>query len=247
MPVPAWPFPTALAHRGGGALAPENTLAAFDRGWQHGYRAAETDAVLSADDVPVLLHDETLERTTNGHGSVAAHTAAELEQLDAGSWFGSAFAGAPVPRLAQALQHCRVRGIWLNVEIKPVSGYEQRTGMRVAQVVAQLYPVGAAAPLPLLSSFSRQALQAARTAAAHLPRALLVEAIPGDWQRALQALDCVALHCDHRTLTQEQVLQVKSAGYGVLCYTVNDPERARVLRAWGVDAICTDRIDLIAP
>jgi len=238
-----WPYPRLLAHRGGGALAPENTLAAFDVGARHGYRAAEVDAVLSADSVPVLLHDAGLERTTDGSGCVADRTAAELMLLDAGSWFGQEFAGARIPTLQQALRHCADLGVWLNVEIKPVAGHEARTGALVAETVARY---GAGAP-PLLSSFSRVALAAARRAAPQLPRALLCESIPTDWEKQLDALDCVALHCSHRRLAAAQAGRVKAAGYGLLCYTVNDVRRAAELWGWGVDAICTDCIDAIGP
>ena len=255
-----WPYPRYLAHRGGGSLAPENTLAAFDAGLRHGYRAAEIDAVLSADGVAVLLHDENLDRTSNGRGSVARHSAAELALLDAGSWFGPEFAGEALPTLQQALSHCARHGIWLNVEIKPVSGHEAQTGQVVARTVADFThpaPVQSGpgqtvsaltrtpAQAPLLSSFSRTALAAARLAAPQLPRALLCTALPPDWEAALADLACVALHCDHRRLDAAQAARVRAAGYGLLCYTVNDPQRAAQLRAWGVDAICTDRIDCI--
>ncbi|HXY21066.1 MAG TPA: glycerophosphodiester phosphodiesterase family protein, partial [Burkholderiaceae bacterium] len=123
-----WPYPRLLAHRGGGTLAPENTLVACDVGFRYGYRAVEVDAVLCADEVPVLLHDASLERTTNGRGSIDSKTAAELALLDAGSWFHPDFAHARIPTLEQALRHCLERGIWLNVEIKPVPGKEVRTG-----------------------------------------------------------------------------------------------------------------------
>jgi glycerophosphoryl diester phosphodiesterase len=171
-----------LAHRGGGTLAPENTLVALDVGFAHGYRAAEFDAVLSADEVPVLLHDASLERTTDGAGSVASKTAAELARLDAGSWFDARFADARLPTLLQALQHCWALGIWLNVEIKPVPGREERTGTVVAQTVAAFCaekrksdPAPSKWFSPLLSSFAPEALEAARRAVR--PRAARLEVV----------------------------------------------------------------------
>jgi len=242
-----WPYPRLLAHRGGGTLAPENTLVACEVGSRHGYRAAEVDAVLCADEVPVLLHDASLERTTNGHGSVEARTAGELASLDAGSWFHPDFANARIPTLLQALRHCTERGIWLNVEIKPLAGREVRTGTVVAEVVASFWADAGPANLaaPLLSSFSRPALEAARRSAPQLARGLLFSSVTADWREALRALSCVSLHCDHRRLTRAQAQQITAAGYGLLCYTVNDRQRAKTLWSWGVDAICTDRIDLI--
>ena len=248
-PARPWPFPRLLAHRGGGTLAPENTIAALDAGWRYGYRAAEVDAVLAADDVPVLLHDAGLERTSDGSGLVAQRTSQELAELDAGSWFGPAYAGTRIPSLLQALCHCRARGIWLNVEIKPVPGCEERTGSRVAQVVAEHCRAAgvAGAHMPLLSSFSHAALRSARAAAPELARGLLCEEIPSNWREAAQALDAFSLHCDHHHLTQAQAGAIRAAGFGLLCYTVNDPARALLLRNWGVDAICTDRVDQLTP
>jgi len=239
-----WPWPRLLAHRGGGALAPENTLAAFNAGHARGYRAAEFDAVLTADDVPVLLHDERVDRTTNGHGSIARLPLAEVRRLDAGSWFGSAFAGERIPTLEEVLAHCRRLGTWLNVEIKPTPGREERTGTLVARTVAGSWPV-ATADAPLLSSFSPAALSAARAEAPHLSRALLVGAIGPDWRQRLQELGCTALHCDQSRLTSQRAAEVRAAGWPILCYTVNDASRLAQLREWGVQAACTDRIDLI--
>src|SRR5688572_8506871 len=95
----AWPYPRWVAHRGAGKLAPENTLAAFRLGAQHGYRMFECDVKLSADGVPFLLHDATLERTTNGAGVGGDHPWNALAQLDAGSWHSRAYAGEPLPTL----------------------------------------------------------------------------------------------------------------------------------------------------
>ena len=99
----------------------------------------------------------------------------------------------------------------------------------------------------MLSSFAPAALAAARAAAPDLRRGLLFGRVPSEWQQALLALGCFSLHCDHRALTRTRAEAIRNAGVGLLCYTVNDPDRVRELRAWGVDAICTDRIDAICP
>ena len=134
-----WPYARVLAHRGAGTLAPENTLAALRVGRERGYRAVEFDAVLAADGVPVLLHDETLERTTNGQGRVSEFTSQQLAALDAGSWLAPQFAHEPVPTLHDALTLCRAQGTWVNIEIKPVPGFEAATGEAVAQEAARCY------------------------------------------------------------------------------------------------------------
>lgn len=235
-------YPTkVLAHRGGGSLAPENTIAALRCGLSHGFHAVEFDVMDAADGL-VLMHDPELGRTVAGQGSIADCTLADLALLDAGSWFAPAFAGEPVPTFAIARDFCIAHGIWMNAEIKPVPGTEAATGRQVALACAAL-PAGSV----LLSSFAVDALLAARDAVPALPRALLVEAVPDDWQAQLQATGAVALHAKASLLTLAQAAAVKQAGYGLLCYTVNDPVQARELFAMGVDAICTDRTDLISP
>lgn len=255
--TPGWPFARVIAHRGGGTLAPENTLAALDVAREYGFGAVEFDTRLAADGVPVVIHDATLDRTTDATGPVAARTAAELGRLDAGSWCGPRFAGARVPTLHAVLAHCRERRLWPDVEIKRVRGDEERTGAIVARAVANAYRDVLRADgdraesieprVPLLSSFSRAALLGARRAAPGLPRGWLVHEVPAHWRDELDALGCVSLHVDHERLTRELAREIKSAGGWLFCYTVDDPARARELLDWGVDAFCTDRIDLIGP
>ena len=240
-----WPYPRVIAHRGGGSLAPENTLGAIRKGHLLGFAAVEFDVMLASDGVAVVIHDETLERTTSGSGPVSSRDSSSLAKLDAGRWFAPEFEGETVPRYADAAALCLELGIWANVEIKPSAGAELATGLAVATMSSRLWR---AAPLaPLLSSFSADALDSARMAAPALARGLLVEAIPSGWPTLLEQLGCVSLHCDHRRLTRPQAQSVREAGYALLCYTVNDPETARTLFAWGVDAIVTDRLDLIGP
>ena len=246
-----WPYPRILAHRGGGSLAPENTLAGVRRGMEAGFRAIEFDVMLAQDGVPVVLHDPRLGRTVAGRGSVADIDALDLAARDAGSWFGPDYAGEPVPLFVEFAQFCKSHGVWMNIEIKPVPGHETQTGTVVARLAAAMFAdelvEGRVARAPLLSSFSEAALVAAREAAPHVPRAWLVEALPRDWERRARTLDAVAIHIDHVRLTARQAFDVKAAGFGLFCYTVNAPARARELFGWGVDGLCTDRIDLIGP
>lgn len=241
--LPRWPYPRIVAHRGGGSLAPENTLAAIEVGAGRGLKMIEFDAKLSADGVVFLLHDDTVDRTSNGRGAAARKSYAELAALDAGSWFDSRFAGERMPTLADVHERCDALGLAANIEIKPCPGREAQTGQRVAQEAARWWQ-GADVP-PLLSSFSFEALASARDAQPGLPRGLLFGSVPSDWRERTDALACVSLHADHRTLDARLVQEIKAAGLFILAYTVNDPQRARALAQWGVDALCTDRIDLI--
>jgi glycerophosphoryl diester phosphodiesterase len=248
-----WPYPRVLAHRGGGAFAPENTIAAMRVGCERAFRGVEFDVTLSADGEPVLMHDATLDRTTDATGPVAARSWGELARLDAGGWFSSSFAGEPIPRLSDAVGYCRSHQVWINAEIKPAAGAEQRTGEQVARAIARDFADligsdGLPDPrVPLLSSFSSEALAAARAAAPSLRRGLLCKRIPRNWREQLEHLQCVALHCDHRTLDASTAGLVRTAGYWLFCYTVNDRQRAIELAKWGVDALCTDRLDRIEP
>jgi glycerophosphoryl diester phosphodiesterase len=246
-----WPYPNILAHRGGGTLAPENTLAGVRRGMAAGFRAIEFDVMLARDGVPVVLHDPDLGRTVAGTGSVADVDARDLAARDAGSWFGPGYAGEPVPLFVEFAQYCKAHGVWMNIEIKPVPGHDTQTGAVVARLAAAMFAdelaAGEVARAPLLSSFSAAALEAARDAAPALPRAWLTSSLPADWEARARALGAVAIHTNHLRLTRAQAAAVKAAGFGLFCYTVNTPERVRELFGWGVDGLCTDRIDLIGP
>ena len=241
----AWPYPRVVGHRGGGTLAPENTLAGIRKAAEVGLGAVEFDVMLSADNVPVLIHDETLERTTDGRGAVATTPYARLAEFDAGAWFGREFAGEPVPSFEQAGKLCVELGLWANVEIKPAQGLERRTGAIAAKMAQTLWRGVSSAPL--LSSFHPASLEAARESAPGLARGFLTERIEPGWADTASALGCVSLHCNCEYLTQPQVDEIRTAGYWLLCYTVNDPDSARRLFSWGVDAIFTDRLDLFGP
>ena len=247
-----WPYPRWIAHRGAGKLAPENTLAAFRLGAAHGYRMFECDVKLSADDVPFLLHDATLSRTTDAGERRLDATALAGEQrwgalaeLDAGSWHGRAYAGEPLPSLQAVARYCRANHLLLNIEIKPSPGTDGRTGEVVAQHAARLWQ-GAPVP-PLLTSFEVTALEAAQHTQPELPRGLLLEAMPPDWLQTALRLGCVAVVCDHLLWTSDTVAQAKAAGLRTLSYTVNDADAAHRLLDLQTDGLITDRVDLFAP
>lgn len=225
-------------------LAPENTLAGLVVAAGHGYRGVEFDVMLSADGSPFLIHDETLERTTNGRGRVDETHDAELARLDAGSWHGAQFEGEALPTFAEAGAACLALGLWANVEIKPSRGHAGATGRRVALEAQQIW---SGLPPPLLSSFSIEALAAAREAAPDLPRGLLCAAPPADWLAICRRLGCFSLHCSRRHFSMPLLEETRAAGLPLLVYTVNEPEDARHLLDAGVAAVFTDRLDLLAP
>ncbi len=239
-----WPYPRLVAHRGAGTLAPENTLTSMRVGHAHGYRMVEFDVKLAADNVAFLLHDATLERTTSGRGRAAAFPWRELSRLDAGGWHSAKYAGEPLPTLAGIARWARAHGVACNVEITPTPGRERETGAAVALDVAALWRDSEVPPL--LSSFSEEALAAAREAVPALPRALLVSQLPPDWLDRLRRLGCVALDACHESLSAAVVRTAHEAGFRVLSFTPNDPARVAELASWGVDTIITDAVDRIA-
>lgn len=240
-----WPYPKLAAHRGAGKLAPENTLTAFRLGHAHGYRMVELDAKLSADGVAFLLHDNTLDRTTNVRGRADALNWRQLSLLDAGSWHSPAYAGEPLATLAAVARWGRAHDVAVNIEIKPTLGRERETGAAIAFDAATLW--AGDARMPLLSSFSELTLEAAREAAPNLPRAYLVDELLPDWRARAMRLGCAAMDVEHTLLTREMIGEMHAAGLRVATWTVNDPVRAADLLAWGVDTLITDAVDVIAP
>lgn len=236
-----------IAHRGASMYAPENTLAAFELAADQGAQAIECDAKLTRDGKVVLMHDDTVNRTTSGRGAARRFELNAIRALDAGSWFAPAFKGERVPTLEEAMALWARRGLFPQIEIKPCPGRAEETGRIVAREAQRLWPRDL--PKPLLSSFTMRSLEAARRAAPGLPRAWLAERLPRDWRRRAERLGAVALHCNHKHLTGSLARRVKEAGLALRCYTVNDPERAKRLFDWGVDAVfadCPDRILTIA-
>ena len=243
--TPDWPYPRWVAHRGAGKLAPENTLAAFKLGARNGYRMFECDVKLSSDGVPFLLHDDTLERTTDGHGTAGLQTWQTLQKLDAGSWHSNPYTGEPLPSLETIAAYCTANDFDLNIEIKPTTGTDRHTGDVVAEHASRLWQKSTRKPL--LTSFKPDALQAAQEAAPSLPRGLLLHELWTGWLETGLMLGCQAIVGNHKLWDNSSMTQAKSAGFKTLSYTVNDEAEVQRLLALGMDSIITDRVDLFKP
>ena len=239
-----WPWPRLFAHRGGGSLAPENTLAAIRLGQSLGYSAHEIDVKLSLDGVLLLLHDATLERTTNGKGRAADLPWSELAKLDAGSWHSPRFAGERIPSFEEAAALFRSKDTKVHIEIKPTPGFDMQTGRAVALATRELFRGAPVAPV--FSSFSFEALLAAREAAPEIGRAWLIDQFTeADWDR-LARLEAVSLHTNHRKIDLALVPRLHDKGYRVNLYTVNEIDRAEMLLEAGVDGLFTDNLEAFA-
>jgi glycerophosphoryl diester phosphodiesterase len=244
-PPKPWPLPRWIAHRGAGKLAPENTLAAFRVGAAHGYRAFECDVKLSADGVPFLLHDATLERTTPERGTAGDRPWAELSRIDAGGWHSRAYAGEPLPSLAAIAAYVQRNGFALNIEIKPTPGQELDTGRAVGAWCAAHGPA-AGSPL-VFSSFRPEALQGAFETAPAVARALLLDTLWDGWEAVATQLGCIGVVTNHRVFDAALATRLQALGLHGACYTVNDAAEAQRLLQLGVASVITDAVDLLAP
>ena len=230
--------PRIIGHRGAAGYAPENTLASIRYAADLGIKWVELDVKITADGVPVLFHDNKLERTTNGQGYLANKTWNELETLDAGAWFGQSFSGERIPSLVELIAELDKLRLGVNLELKPNPRQDEKTGWITAQTVQALWP--AKLPPPVISSFKAPALAAFAEVAPMIARALLVHKVPKDWSLKAQSLGISSFHCDSRYLKRRHVQSMRESGLTVRCFTVNEEERAAQLFSWGVESIFSD-------
>jgi glycerophosphoryl diester phosphodiesterase len=222
-------LPQVIGHRGAMAYAPENTIASFREAKKRGAAWVEIDVKLTADGVPVVMHDESLKRTMDVHRLVARTSCAELPPA--------------VPTFEQAIACFLELGLGCNVEIKPCEGREAETARVVVETLRRCWP--AALPAPLLSSFKDESLEVAQKAAPEFARALLVSELGEDWRARAEAVGAVGMNVGRRKLTAEGALAVKRAGYVLSVWTVNDPDEARAIVGMGADCIITDMPDVV--
>jgi len=232
------PHPTIFAHRGSSAHAPENTLAAFELAVRHGADAIELDAKLTADGEVVVIHDQTVDRTTQGTGNVRKMTLAQLRELDAGSHFDIAFRGEPIPTL-EAVFEVVGKSILINIEL---TNYAAPTD-RLPEKVSQLVKRHGLEKRVMFSSFNPIALIRAHKYLPGVPVGLL--AFPGrnGWMARSRMAGLVphqALHPEVKDVTPALIKRVQGSGRRIHAYTVNDPETMRYLYEWGIDGIFTD-------
>lgn len=239
-------LPRVIGHRGAAEAAPENTLEGFAEAKRQGAAWVEFDAKLTADNAVILLHDDTVDRTSNGRGPAAQKSLADLKALDAGAWFGPSWAGARIPTLAETMSELARLDLGCNLEIKPCPGRDRETARGIIAELRRIWgsnlPAsdGQGGRAPLISSFAYESLLEVRELAPELPLGLLLEDAPADWRQRAERIGAVSIHCWDQKLTASWAHDIKAAGYGLLVYTVNDVDLARRLFGWGVDAVFTD-------
>jgi glycerophosphoryl diester phosphodiesterase len=226
--------PWIVAHRGASGHAPENTIAAFERAVQLGAGFIETDLHLTRDARFVAIHDNTLGRTTNGHGTVGDHTLAELRQFDAGMWFDRQFMEQRIPTLDEVLEFARVHDVVFYLEIK----YGAAWGMHHA-LVGALGNVENASRTVVIS-FDGATLASIRRLEAAIMMGLLVDDDKGDPVKAAVEVGARQLCPRADIVTPELVERAHGADLQVVTWTVNDADKMRAVIDAGVDGIMTD-------
>jgi len=239
-----WLVPNLIAHRGASAHAPENTLAALRKAKELGATWVEFDVMLDSRGEAIIFHDEKLHRTTNGHGYVARTPYKVIATLDAGSWFGSEYAGEQVPTLADWLQEAAALGLGINLEMK--LGKLQRAELLVEQVMVHLARHWTGGTLtPLISSTSVDCLAVMHERAPHYMLGYIINRWTNVWQKVMTRFNCVALVVGEKSLTESRIDHIKSEGYRLLTYTMNSRHRAFEFIDMGVDAVFSDDPELL--
>jgi glycerophosphoryl diester phosphodiesterase len=232
-----FPTPMIFAHRGASTCAPENTLAAFELAAKQGAPAIEFDVKLTSDRQVVIIHDQTLERTTNGFGSVRKQPLAALRELDAGSWKSEVFHSEKIPLLSEVFETVGKK-VLMNIELTNYASLFDGLASEVAGLVKK----HGLRDRVIFSSFYFYNLVTSRRLLPGVPCGLLIEAGNNGWHQNLAArfMSLEAEHPNNVDVTSELVQRVHARGRRVHTWTVNDPYDMRRLRACGVDGIFTD-------
>ena len=240
MNIARLPRPLFIAHRGYSACFPENTLAAFEGAVDAGAQMIELDVNLTQDRQLVVIHDDTVDRTTNGTGAVNTLTLKQLSRLDAGSWFDPRFHVERLPTLAQVLDALKGR-LLINIEIKPGSFEQAESATAVERQVAELVRAKNMYQDVLVSSFEWRMLKKLRQIEPRIALGLLSDAPADahllDWCRRIHAF---SWHPDYRILTRSQVKTLQLWGLRVLPYAVDGRIDTAGMLGMGVDGMIVD-------
>jgi glycerophosphoryl diester phosphodiesterase len=236
-------IPPIIGHRGACGYAPENTIESIQTAADMGVTWVELDVKLTRDGVLIIMHDETLDRTTNGSGNVADTDWEDIKQLEAGSWFADSFAGIKIPTLEEVVDVLLERDMGLNLEIKPCPGREIETAEVALDVLSQIWDDH---DRLLISSFQHVSLETARDLAPDWHRGLLLpEHWPQNWQELADYLEVSSVNVNAKTVSREEIEAILDLELPVLAYTVNDSQQARILQGWGIDGFFTDVPDVL--
>lgn len=236
-------IPRVIGHRGAKAYAPENTLASIHAAADMGIEWVEIDVKLTRDSVPVIFHDEELARCTGHSGLMADMDFKDVKELDAGSWYGESFINERIPSLEEALDAILTRGLGVNLEIKPCPGREVETAEAMLDIATRIWPEDIAPPL--VSSFSHVSLETAMDMMPDWPRGFLMDEHLQNWREISDYLEATTININGNQRSRDEIEEYMEAQKPILAYTINDPQKARELLRWGVDAVFADNPDLV--
>ncbi|KAB8030962.1 glycerophosphoryl diester phosphodiesterase [Fluviispira multicolorata] len=231
-------IPRIIGHRGAKGYAPENTLSSFRKAKELGATWVEFDVKETEDGILVIMHDDDLDRTTNGKGPMAKTPWTVVNELDAGAWFDQAFSGEKIPTFDETILLLKELKLGANIEIKPCPNRDERTAVAIANAIAKKWPKEL--PQPLVSSFSMDSLRTAKRTHPDLIIGALFETLPSDWKKIAKEVQAQTINLDQDIVTLEMIKEINNEGYPVLTYTVNDKKRAYDLFNMGVHSIFTD-------
>ncbi len=228
-----------IGHRGLALLAPENTLSGLRKAYESGLSWVEVDVMLSKDQVPLLLHDQNLDRTTNAKGLVGEQLWRDLKQLDAGAWFSPFYANEALPNLQQALQLCSSLNLGINLELKP-NGFNNEHLLH--QTLRVIKNFRGSLPSIILSSFCKTCLLLCHQIAPQIALGYLVDDKDNNNEIVSFAdkIECFSVHLPSARVEKNLINQLHSNNKKVLAFTVNKPREAEQLFKLGVDAIFSD-------
>ncbi len=230
-----------IAHRGASKYAPENTMSAFMLAHQMGARHIECDVILCADKVPIVMHDDDLERTTNGRGKVRSATFSYIQSLDAGSWFGDEFSGTSVLSLRELLLWQKEMGVYLHLEIKPLGSNFLDHALEI--IMSHVYQYGEPEKIKILT-FQYEILQCLLRWGDKLPRVLGVNICSKKIINLALDVGCVQVNAYHHTLSKSHILQIQRSKMKSGAFTVNESVQLERLKALGIDVVYTDDLKL---
>lgn len=235
-------LPRVFAHRGASSLAPENTIAAFSKAMEVGARWFEFDVDIIGDGTLIVIHDNRLDRTTNGKGGYYTRSFSDIRRLDAGAWFSDTYRFERIPEAADAISFGNKHHMGMNLEIKPCRG-----GTKLRERLIEALAVAVDSVLDkdrfIVSSFDHELLAAFHEARPQISLGWLLDSkkqSTPNWQEGAAALACSAVHPDVQGLTKEEVARIRDCGFDCNVWTVNDVEQAKELASWGVTGVFTD-------
>jgi glycerophosphoryl diester phosphodiesterase len=226
------------AHRGASGIAPENTIAAFRAAAEQGAKWVELDVALSADGELIVIHDDSVDRTSSGTGNLGILTAAEIAALDGGSWFDPRFAKERIPTLDQVITALGEIGLNINVEIK-----QHKHHRSLDQLVNAVHAAISKRPAHMqimISSFDPECLKAMHRLAPELEMAMLWGRVPDDWEELLSAIPATTIHAHFKGLSIGLLEQTSAKGIKVRAWTSNDPIELASFWGAGLTGVITD-------